>query len=164
MSAEELRIPKSLRNIDGINKTIEQIRVDTKTTHENLQSLLEEMDRLGFLRKDENYNGWSNYETWAVHLWLTNEQGTYNFCRELAHECIEQACECAQVREGIWQEIQARRFLLADRLKQHIQEHDPLADHASMYSDLLGAAISEVDWHEVANAFLGEFSPEDDEQ
>jgi hypothetical protein len=29
------------------------------------------------------YNGWSNYETWNVALWLDNEQGTYNMTREV---------------------------------------------------------------------------------
>ena len=26
---------------------------------------------------DSTYNGWKNYETWNVKLWLDNEQGTY---------------------------------------------------------------------------------------
>lgn len=25
----------------------------------------------------EEYNGWTNYETWNVHLWITNEEGIY---------------------------------------------------------------------------------------
>lgn len=24
------------------------------------------------------YNGWSNYETWLVSLWLNNDQASYN--------------------------------------------------------------------------------------
>lgn len=23
---------------------------------------------------DDTYQGWTNYETWAVHLWISNEQ------------------------------------------------------------------------------------------
>ena len=35
------------------------------------------------------YNGWCNYETWAVHLWLTNEQSSYFHWRERAKEIAE---------------------------------------------------------------------------
>jgi len=164
MADKLLRIPIALQNIDGIHETIEQIRVQSAVTHEQIQTLLDAFAGLGFLRSDTVYNGWTNYETWDVHLWLTDDQGTYNFCRELARECIEEAATCSQVNEGIWQEVQARRFLLADRLKDHVEESNPLADSASMFSDLLGSAIQDVDWHEVADAFLEDISSEEDEQ
>ena len=32
---------------------------------------------------DISYNGWENYETWNVALWLQNDEGLYN----LAMEC-----------------------------------------------------------------------------
>ena len=32
---------------------------------------------------DTTYNGWENYETWNVALWINNEEGLY----ELAQEC-----------------------------------------------------------------------------
>jgi hypothetical protein len=32
---------------------------------------------------DISYNGWENYETWNVALWINNEEGLY----ELAREC-----------------------------------------------------------------------------
>ena len=37
----------------------------------------------------EQYNGWANYETQLAHLWLTNEQGTYELYRELLWEHAE---------------------------------------------------------------------------
>ena len=31
---------------------------------------------------DTTYNGWENYETWNVALWINNEEGLYEFARE----------------------------------------------------------------------------------
>lgn len=32
--------------------------------------------------KDESYNGWTNYETWAISLMLNNERFTYESMRD----------------------------------------------------------------------------------
>jgi hypothetical protein len=33
-------------------------------------------------KKDTTYNGWPNYETWNVMLWMDNEEGAYREYRE----------------------------------------------------------------------------------
>ncbi len=103
------------------------------------------------------YNGWQNYETWAVNLWLSNDQGTYEYCRDMARE----AWQHAEATDILTREEVARRDL-AERIKDEIEENNP-CPAASMYSDLLNAALSEVNWYDVAEAFL-EGIPDEEEE
>lgn len=110
----------------------------------------------------KNYNGWSNYETWCVNLWLTNEQTSYQYWREHARKHRKDARTCANVREGVWSVELAEKTNLARQLREEIEEASPLSE-PSMFSDLLNAALGEVDWHELAAAFLEDLDPEPDE-
>lgn len=106
-------------------------------------------------RKDEvsTYQGWTNYETWTVSLWLDNEETTYRRWREKAALCRLQAAEAAQVREGVWSTEEAAKLTLADQLKAQITLESPLQE-PGMYGDLLSAALSEVNWQEIAERWL----------
>ncbi len=131
-------------------------RAEADLTHEQIAAVLSQLHSYGLHREDQRYNGWTNYETWAVNLWLTNEEPTYKYCRGLARRAATDALDCEQVRERIWTAEDAKKFLLADQIKEFVAEMNPLADQASMFSDLTNAALSEVDWHEIAEAFLEE--------
>ena len=104
---------------------------------------------------EKRYNGWTNYETWAVALWLGNEQTSCDYWAEIAVECKADAPDADQVESGIWTVAEAARFNLADRLKEDIENGSPI-EEASLYSDLLNAAIGSVDWHEIAASLLEE--------
>lgn len=88
----------------------------------------------------DGYNGWKNYPTWDVHLWLTNDEGTYHAAKDIVEDAVT-----------------PRRA--ASDLQGWIEENNPLIDSDSIYADLLGWALQIVDWDEVARA-LG---PEDEE-
>ena len=36
---------------------------------------------------DTTYNGWPNYQTWNVMLWMDNEEGAYRLYRDCAERC-----------------------------------------------------------------------------
>lgn len=127
----------------------------------------------------KRYNGWANYETWCVHLWMSNEQGSYGYWRGEARKQRSEAPSCANVERGIWGAEDAAKFGLADQMKGELEalvwlwneegtcrncmKRAVPTQKASLFSDLLSAALSEVDWHEVAEAFLEELEPEEPE-
>jgi hypothetical protein len=97
-------------------------------------------------KKAGNYNGWTNYETWAVKLWFDNEEASYRNWTERARSLKGREDDACQ---------------FADELKESVAEGNPLADESSLYADLLSAAISEVDWFEIARSYLDDVEDED---
>lgn len=96
----------------------------------------------------KNYNGWTNYETWNVNLWIDNEQSSQNYWSEVAQECYDQAKD-----ERSFTREESATYELDRRLHDEITESQPDLG-ASMWADLLGAALSEVNWHEIAVAMI----------
>ena len=44
---------------------------------------------------DTSYNGWTNYETWNVALWIQNDEGLYHLAQEAGSyedflDCLEE--------------------------------------------------------------------------
>lgn len=100
------------------------------------------------------YNGWKNYESWAVALWIDNDAGSYEHAQELASEAKRQAKESADdVKDGLRPFAREAHAILADSLKEWMEEEAPDLG-ASVWADLLNAALSEVDWTEVAEHYL----------
>ena len=109
----------------------------------------------------DRYNGWANYETWCVYLWLSNEPESYDYCVELAESAKRLAPESEQVRRKVWTVEEAAKFNLANTLKGMVEANNDLRPYmpeeqfmASMYTDLLGSALDNVNWGEIASAFL----------
>lgn len=100
----------------------------------------------------KEYNGWYNYETWCVNLWLTNEETTDSYWRTSARLCFRQATVKHEPYNTVSEEA---RFCLAKLLETEVKESIPDLG-ATLQADLLNAALSEVNWSELANGFLEE--------
>ena len=94
------------------------------------------------------YNGWTNYETWNVALWIDNDQGSYNHWRAAAQEAWDEA-----EPTKTWTREESARFKLSEQLKDDIAvENQPELE--GCYGDLLSAALSEVNWDEIAEHMI----------
>ena len=99
---------------------------------------------------DDTYNGWKNYPTWAVNLWLSNDEGLYNEALWRAERVLGEPSP----RSEYWTLEESHRFTLAEILAGWV-ENDLSPDlGASFSADLLGYALSQVDWDEIATAWL----------
>lgn len=108
----------------------------------------------------DKYNGWTNYETWNVKLWMDNEEGSYHYYGEVAQECWDDA----EADDTFTREERAT-LNLADRLKDEYETamQDWLEEskrQSSVWADLLGAALSEVNWHEIAEHLIEDVEKE----
>lgn len=114
----------------------------------------------GEAEEKRRYNGWVNYETWNVALWLGNEQGSDSYWREAAQEAWDDSAELSAVARMTGNEPFTREekatMRLADRLKDEMEEANPLASDASMWSDLLSAALCEVNWRDIAEHYIAD--------
>lgn len=115
---------------------------------------------------DAKYNGWTNYETWAVKLWIDNDEGSYTYWGEAAQEAWNDA-EDKSPNQFMDRPANAR-LILSERLKD---EHDSQSDHpvfaasdGTVYADLLNAALGSVNWREIADALLEDVDKTDDDQ
>lgn len=79
------------------------------------------------------YSGWTNYETWNVGLWLDNEPSTYEDARRIVRGESDDWQAGKDLREYV----------------ESLPEIESVISGASMASDLLGAALSEVAWGEI---------------
>jgi hypothetical protein len=98
--------------------------------------------------EEKGYNGWTNYETWLVALWLDNERGTSDYWREQAAAHIE-----ADKRNALTG-LSSKIYDLSRQMKDEIEEGAPEVE--GFWADLMNAALSEVNWYEIAQHYVNE--------
>ena len=106
------------------------------------------------------YNGWTNYETWCVNLWIGNEEGSFTYWGEKAEELVRTDPDdllpswCKDGWPSWHSPDQERVARLADAMKEEIEAEGLDTVSEGLFADLLGAALSEVEWLEIAEGFI----------
>jgi hypothetical protein len=81
------------------------------------------------MSESTGYNGWSNYETWLVALWLNNDQASYNVLEALKAE----------------DESDYRKAESLEELVRELYEFEPVG----IVADLVNSAFGRVNWVEI---------------
>jgi hypothetical protein len=92
-------------------------------------------------------------------LWIDNEEGSQRYWFDQAEFVWETRRSIKQVRERIWEPDRAAVYVLAEQLKTEYADANP-SDDCSVWSDLLGYVLGEVDWHEIAESLIEDWKEE----
>jgi len=93
--------------------------------------------------RTNGYNGWPNYETWAVNIWLTNEPHTYERLMSIVQSCDTLGAQSEALRE--WVRPDQGNAWQPEMLSL-------MAVPVGMYVDLLASAFDMVHWREIIRA------------
>jgi hypothetical protein len=104
---------------------------------------------------EECYNGWTNYATWGVALILGNDQGMEEACATMTRVVA------MKVRDGE-EEYPAMRLakMIEDFTRELCGQGDNdlgIPEPSLMASQLLGAALSEVNFREIADHYIADY-------
>lgn len=103
----------------------------------------------------EEYQGWSNRETWATALWIDNDQSLYEIARDYAEQEIE----------GHDKEEEINAYYLGETLKNWIEEDlltlENIAGNRDLWLMLTDiGSLYRVNWREIAQGYLDELVKE----
>jgi len=102
-------------------------------------------------KQETEYQGWTNYETWNVNLWLVNGQSSLECWQDRARAMLE----THRTRKAV--------SVLAQLLEAHYDEEANcwIGDRwDGCFIDLLRASLREVNWREIAEALIEDIQVE----
>ncbi len=108
-------------------------------------SMLTEFMEVNELSFNETYNGWTNYETWCLNIWIDNDQYLAERKAELVRE-VTLHYDDKQVYE------------LSLLLESMVEELKDNALEVGLLSDLLGGAIGKINFYELAEHYIEDFN------
>lgn len=101
----------------------------------------------------KRYNGWANYETWAVKLWMDNDESSYHYWTEAARDLVRHP-ESLHYQNQFMAEDQRRVHQLSEDLKAWHEEQLP--ELQGFAADLMQSAFGAVEWLEIAEHLLAD--------
>ena len=106
---------------------------------------------------DEKYNGWTNKPTWLVVVWLDNEQGGFDYKRNLYMRAVEQVFAKGEKYSPAWKVDIAGG--IGDIMSEDYAHGDEWSNNQlgnGLHSDLLSWALAHINWNEIGHSVLEE--------
>lgn len=103
--------------------------------------------------RDTTYNGWTNWDTWLVNLWIDNDgyAGGSLGVSEEADRIVEQALNDNEQHEALEESVGTLANWLKDTIDNDLREHNGTV--AGLLSDIINDFIQTVNWHEIAKHY-----------
>lgn len=88
-----------------------------------------------------SYNGWSNYETWNVNLWIDND---WQLSETITLHTLDLF--------GSYEDVDKITSLVASYIADLFLELAP--DLNGFFLDIVNSALREVNWYEIASHYV----------
>tara|TARA_Y100000310_G_C20581682_1_gene763322 strand:+ start:149 stop:511 length:363 start_codon:yes stop_codon:yes gene_type:complete len=99
------------------------------------------------MNEKREYNGWTNWETWLVNLWLNNDEIAYNYWDGRAIEC-----------SNFDSRLSATTLLAVELEQSHTDELASSVEKTfGWITDLVSGCLQDVNWREIAGHLLEEY-------
>jgi len=105
----------------------------------------------------DEYNGWKNFETWALNLWLSNDQGMYLATQEIAGDATDgyvSSCETYGFEPTDSGRAHAIGTAILEWFDDDLREWMEPGDYAAMRDDI--GSLWRVDEQELGAAWIEE--------
>jgi len=113
------------------------------------------------MNKNE-YNGWTNYETWNAKLWIDNDENEYNEWKERAENALLTTTNEQDEETYTNQDKDNAINELVEQLQDYMESNNPIIGTNSMYADLMQSALDEIDYYEIAESMINDLITEND--
>ena len=105
--------------------------------------------------ENRKYNGWTNYETWNLKLWLDNSAWGIRepnvFDTNIIQGNIKKICKKQNNEKDTIYEIHKY-------IKEYVEKgFNNMSLKPSFYSDVLSASIREVNFYEIAESYYEDY-------
>lgn len=91
------------------------------------------------------YNGWTNYPTWNLALWMNNSFVQQRYWTSRAEKILK---DCDN-------DFVEAKYNLASEIREDCFEREPdIKSDMGQYSDILTWALQEINFEEIAESFL----------